>query len=417
MNLETAIKYLAENTQEAEIYFLSETSTKIEAEGNNIRLGKQGTSQGYGIRVIYNNRLGFHYTQTLTREVLDRAIKIAKLSGEDENFCLPQAGNYPNVRGLFHREVAELEEEEASGIVKQMLDIAQELGVITTHAMLSWSTFTERIVNTNGVEAEQKGTAVYAYMSTVAGDKEKSTGFHWETARNMNIDFERVARTSGELAKAGVRAERIEKGSYSVLLKPIAVTELLEYALIPSFNAENVQRGRSRLKRGLKVGEITITDDPTRDGMLYSAVFDGEGKACERKILVQKGVVEEFLYDCYTARREGRESNGSAERSSHSSPPRIEASNFILSGMESSDLEAELVVHGLIGAHTSNPVTGDFSVEVRNAFLEGKPVKKAIISGNVFEMLEKIEALGKKPEQYSRVVTPEVLLSEIRVVT
>ncbi|HEQ78269.1 MAG TPA: TldD/PmbA family protein, partial [Euryarchaeota archaeon] len=147
-----------------------------------------------------------------------------------------------------------------------------------------------------------------------------------------------------------------------------------------------------------------------------SSRMDDEGKATEKKVLVDKGVLKEFLYDCYTAKKEGRESNGSASRGSYSSLPKVGASNFILSCKESSTIDAELVINGLIGAHTSNSITGDFSVEVSNAYLKDKPVKKAIISGNVFELIKNISAFGKDKKQFSKVVSPSIEFENIRVV-
>ncbi len=420
MNIDKALSYLSEKADLAEIYFTEENSEKIEVEGKEIRLTKAGYSRGYGIRVIKDSRLGFYHTNELSKEALDKALQIARVAKKDENFCLPSEKRYPDVKGTYDKKIEELEIEKAKDYLTVMLEKAEDYKVRVTTAAVSWGHYSYEVYNTLGVEARDRGTSIFAYMSTVAGEIDKSsTGIYYDTSRNLDLDFEFIGREASVLAKESLNPEKIETRDYTVILKPMAVTELLENALIPSFSADNIQRQRSLLsgKKGEKIfGNVTIIDDGTLKAGLLTSRMDGEGKATEKKVLVEKGVVKEFLYDCYTARKEGRESNGSASRSSYSALPKIDASNFIISGEESSSLDAELVVNGLIGAHTSNPITGDFSVEVRNAYLKGKPVKKAIISGNVFELMNQISALGKDYHQFSNVFTPSIELDNIRVV-
>jgi PmbA protein len=212
----------------------------------------------------------------------------------------------------------------------------------------------------------------------------------------------------------------LKTGRRRVILHPMAVTELLEYTLIPSFSADNVQRGRSKL--GGMVGQkifagFDIADDATVLNGLMTEPFDDEGVSSNRTSLVKKGVLKGFLYDTYTANKEGRKSTGNGQRSSNASLPSVGPSNFVISGDETIGNEDEaLVVHGLIGAHTSNPISGDFSCETKNAFLNGKSIKKAIVSGNIFEILKSGIKFGSDVKQYSSVLSPSIEIPEIMVV-
>ncbi len=420
MNIDKALGYLSDKADEAEIYFVKENSEKIEVEGKDIRLTSAGYSSGYGIRVLKDFRLGFYYTTELSEEALNKSLEIAEVARRDENFCLPSEKNYPEVEGIYDKRIEELEIHEAKEYLSSMLHKAEDYKVRVTTAAISWEYYTTEIYNTHGVEARSTGTDIFAYLSTVAGDiDESSTGLYYDASRKLDLDFEDIGREASSLAKKSLNPEKIETGNYTIALKPMAVAELLENALIPSFNADNVQRQRSILsgKKGEKLfGNLSIIDDGTLEAGLLSSRMDDEGKATERKVLVDRGVLKDFLYDCYTAKKEGRESNGSASRGSYSSLPKVDASNFILSCKESSTIDAELVINGLIGAHTSNSITGDFSVEVSNAYLKDKPVKKAIISGNVFELIKSISAFGKDKKQFSNVVSPSIEFENIRVV-
>jgi PmbA protein len=70
------------------------------------------------------------------------------------------------------------------------------------------------------------------------------------------------------------------------------------------------------------------------------------------------------------------------------------------------------VVGSLIGAHTANPISGDFSVEAKNAFLispekVARPVGSLMLAGNFFELLKDIE-VGRDVRVVGAIVTPTV---------
>jgi PmbA protein len=88
---------------------------------------------------------------------------------------------------------------------------------------------------------------------------------------------------------------------------------------------------------------------------------------------------------------------------------------------EISEISDGITVHSVMGAHTANPITGDFSVEARNAFeiKNGEitnPIKKAMISGNIFEIMKKVEGLNSEIKQYGSFVMPKLLAHDLRVV-
>ena len=276
--------------------------------------------------------------------------------------------------------------------------------------------YEEEIANTHGLSGTDKGTIITAYLSTVAKDAGVSTGSYYDVSRLLDLDFFEIGKEAAHLASSSLGAERVKTLKTDVILKPPAVTELFEHALMPSFSAEGVQRGRSQL--GDKVGEtiavdVGMTDEGHLKNGLMSAKFDSEGVSSGKTPLLTDGVLRGFLYDTYTASKGGVKSTGNASRDSFSSIPQVAPTNVIVAG--SGEITEGLVVHGLIGAHTSNPVSGDFACETRNAFLDGKPVRKAIISGNVFEVLKNIKGFGKDTKQFSHIVSPSIQFSDVTV--
>jgi PmbA protein len=143
--------------------------------------------------------------------------------------------------------------------------------------------------------------------------------------------------------------------------------------------------------------------------------FDGEGVASRRNTVIENGVLKGFLYDSYTAGKDGRKSTGNAVRSGYSDVPRLGLRNLIVSSEHAFDLEAEtkgMLVNGFIGAHTANPISGDFSVEARNSFFvapneEPRPISSMMLAGNIFDLLKDMD-VGIDVRAVDSVVTPSV---------
>ncbi|HTY53409.1 MAG TPA: metallopeptidase TldD-related protein, partial [Methanomicrobiales archaeon] len=83
--------------------------------------------------------------------------------------------------------------------------------------------------------------------------------------------------------------------------------------------------------------------------------------------------------------------------------------------------EKALYVHDVVGAHTANPVSGDFSVECQNPIrVEGgefrEPVRKAMLSGNLFDALRGIGGIGKGGRIVGNAILPCVRLKDMQVI-
>jgi len=213
-----------------------------------------------------------------------------------------------------------------------------------------------------------------------------------------------------------------------VLLEPMAFSDILENTFLPSLNADNVQKGRSALigKMGSIIADekLSLIDDGTLSGGLGTASTDDEGTPSRKNELVKNGTLTSFIYDCYTAGKEKRESTGNAVRGSFTSTPSISIRNLIVD-YPRSDITGEtrdgVIVNSVIGAHTANPISGDFSVEARNSFFIkdgelGSPIKSMMISGNIFELLKNIDGAGKDIRRVGNILTPTMRVSKMKVI-
>jgi PmbA protein len=416
MEVKEGLSMLAKQADEAEIFRSSERSMTLEIKGTEIDLTKESVSEGFGIRVIVGKRAGFAFSNRLDEAVLKRAIGSAKIAEKDEHLGLPDVQKYGKGGGYDNGIVA-LDVEALIGFSRELVSPCGDYGVIPTTGSITASSYEEEIANVHGVSGTDNGTMMTAYLSTVAKDTEVATGFYYGVSRFMDLDFADIGKEAARLASTSLGAGKVGTLKTDLIMKPSAVTELFEHSLLPSFSADSVQRGRSVLggKLGEEIaGNVSITDSGNLQEGLMSAKFDGEGVSSKDTPLLEDGVLRGFLYDTYTANKDGIKSTGNATRDSFSSAPQVGPNNVTVRGR--GDIGDGLVVHGLIGAHTSNPVSGDFSCETRNAFLDGLPVKKAIVSGNVFELLKNIKGFGTDVKQYSHIITPSIQFSDVTVI-
>ncbi len=415
--IEKALNRLSKRADEAEIFKIESKNASIKTKKHAIDSFKEKSALGYGVRVIKDKKMGFYSTNSLNEKAIDTAVKIAKIAERDKDLTLPDKQAYKQ----FSYPAIEMEVEEGIEMARELVSAGKDLkDVNLTSGTISWGDSTVTVTNTNDVYGEKSEFTLSAYLGTVAKGAEPATGFHFEVSRKKDINAFEVGRAACTLARDSLNAKSLKTGERRVILKPMAVTELLENTLIPSFSADNVQRGRSKLQGML--GEklfsgINIIDDPTLDSGLMSETFDDEGVSARKTGLVENGVLKGFLYDTYTASKEAIESTGNGARPSHSALPSVGPSNFIINGEDRMEAEdSALIVHGLVGAHTANPISGDFSCETRNAFLDGQPIKKAIVSGNLFEILKEGVKFGDDEKQYSSVRSPSIELSDVMVV-
>jgi len=428
-----AEKEISKYCDDYEIYIEKEKVFEFDAQKNNIEFIKEEINLGIGIRVITGNKLGFAYTSDLEKieDLAQKAYSNGKLNEKDENFAFGEKSKLAKVKGVFDSKFENLDIEECADFLKSIIATCEEEQCEPTSGGFS-AGFQERlIVNSNGVSANSKSTGFSSFIAVNAEkDGEKSTAYDGVSSCLFNLDGEKLAKETCQIAKDSIGGVNIDTGDMNVVLDYHAGVGLLS-TFINGFNADNVQRGRSVLQD--KIGDrivdnnLSIYDDGTFVGGLNSGACDSEGTPSKKTVLVKDGVLNSFIYDMYTAKKANDEdtvSTSNGFRGSYASTPSVSPSNVIFDFNEKisiSEIDNGFLATDVLGAHTANPISGDFSVEANNAFLiEGgeitKPVKKAMISGNIFNALTNCEGVKSEIKQYGSCIIPKILCKDLRVI-
>ncbi|MEM2281424.1 MAG: TldD/PmbA family protein [Candidatus Bathyarchaeia archaeon] len=426
---------------EAEAFAYEGLTTTVAIERGQIAKSSRIIDRGLGVRTVVNKALGFSYTNILTdkgaiENAVLKALKSAKASKPDEDWQgLPPKKPYPKVRDTFDKTIYELSPEELVKTASIMLEACEKTDrrVFPVEGGVGASYLSRAIANSNGIAGYDCGTVVECSLATVAQEGGEVTPicFEFNTERVYKIDPEWVGVEAARQAASALKARRVETKSMNVVLAHFALQQLLYYTLMDAVKADNVQRKQSALqgKIGEKVAseDVIIQDDGVLDGGLRTWKFDGEGVPQQKTIIIENGILRNYLYDNYTAKKEGKESTGNAFRAGYLSTPRIEATNFhILPGKKSpkelvSEIDEGLLVYSVQGAHSSNPASGEFSVVATPAWKIEKgeithAVKGAMLAGNVFEALKNIFALANNERKIGQLVAPWVLIGNVKVI-
>lgn len=439
---EFAVKFaLKGGADEAEAFAYEGLTTIVAIERGQIAKSSRIVDRGLGVRTVVNKAVGFSYTNILTdkaaiEETVLKALKSAKASKPDKDWQgLPAKKPFNQVKDTFDEAICELSPEDLVRTASIMLEACEKTDkrVFPVEGGIGASYLVRAIANSNGVTGFDQGTVVECSLATVAQEGGEVTPicFEFNVERLYKIDPEWVGVEAARQAASALKAKRVETKSMQVILAHFALQQLLHYTLVEAVKADCVQRNQSALqgKIGKEVASeiVTVYDDGLLDGGLRTWKFDGEGVPQQKTTLIEKGVLRGYIYDNYTAKKDGKDSTGNAFRAGYLSTPRIEATNFhFVPGKRSpeeliGEISEGLLVYSVQGAHSSNPASGEFSVVATPAWKieKGKivhSVKGAMLAGNIFDILKNISTLANNERKIGQLVAPWMLVENVKVI-
>lgn len=188
---------------------------------------------------------------------------------------------------------------------------------------------------------------------------------------------------------------------------------------------------------------VDIVDDGTMQWGTGTKPVDDEGVPVSTKTVISKGVLDNYFYNTYAAKKAGVRSTGNAVRSSHKALPGIDVTNFYIKPKESQEsgdsrqesvdrsqetgenngliksLSKGILILNAMGLHTANPISGDFSIGISGLWIENGetayPIKEAVMSGNILDLFNKLEALGGDMEFYGNIGSPSLLIGNMDI--
>jgi PmbA protein len=426
---------------EAEAYASREGGREVRVHGGEVESLTAAAQSGIGIRAWIGGRVGYAYGTDLSEDGVEtiaaRAAAAAAIADEDEFAAPPQPSAIEALPGLSDPSVGTW----TTGQVAE-LALSVERTALAADSRVAgveqvvYADAAERvaIASSTGVAGEFESSDCYAYLQALAeGNGVRETGLGFGLARGPeDLDPEAMGNEAAARATAMIGAAKPESRSCSVVLDPTVAASFV--GLIGgALGAAAVQRGRSpfagRLGEELASEALVLHDDGRDPGGAASAPFDGEGVSRRRTALIEDGCLRAFLYDTYTANREGSVSTGSASRQGYRSQPKVSASNLVVApgSLSFAELLAAAgegaFVTDVAGLHSGvNPVTGVFSVGASGRAIRGgelaEPLREFTIAGDLIALLGDVRAAGAEPRWVpfgGSVRTPALLVGALAI--
>jgi PmbA protein len=436
---EDAAKILRERSLDSfDVYVRWSSSISAEAKEQKLDAFEQAQTWGVGIRALLpGGRLGFAFatgSPEAVREAASMAARNAESSEPDESNAipLPSGEAFPEIME-YDEDVARVTADDAIARAVELEKAALDYDPRITKVRKASSSFSEArwaILSSEGLKAQSRGTWLSCGVMTVAEeDNDSQMGYGFDYSRRLSgIDYISAGAEAGEKAVSLLKARKAPTGKFPVIIENEVAAEFLG-VLASSFSGEALVKGRSLLagKTGQKIFSeiLNIHDDATLPGGLSTRPFDDEGVRSRRIHLVQGGIFQGFLHNTYTAKRTGTSSTGNAVRAGFRSAPGVSPTNLYIDkgGLDREELMARvdkgLLVREVLGMHTANPISGDFSVGIAGLWIEGGkvayPVREGAIAGNLISIFSGIDAVGSDLRFVGRLGAPSLLLKPISV--
>jgi TldD protein len=385
-----------------------------------------GRDRGAGLRVVRGDTTGFAHTADLSHEGLFRAAEAAAgaARGGGGGTRTAQLEERPPARADDALVLPETVDKARKVEVLARADAAARgEGTAITSVTATYADARRRIqvANSDGLLASDDRVRTRMGVQCVAtADTGMQTG-HEAPGRTMGfeifdeIDPEAVGRKAARTALTLLEAVPAPTGRIPVVLKRGAGGVLFHEACGHGLEADFVWKGatvfKDRLGDQVASPLVTLVDDGTYGREWGTLAIDDEGHPTQRNVLIENGILTDYMYDVLRSRKEGRVPSGNGRRETYRHLPLPRMTNtFLLAGESEPDDIIRSVDYGIycvqLGGGQVDTATGDFVFGVTEAYLIEKgeitqPIRAAQLIGNGPEVLRMVDAVGNDFETWT----------------
>lgn len=403
----------------AEIYIEEKDTYGVVIENGKVENSAISHSYGAGIRLLNKLQSVYGYTNEVNEKSLTKLIQNLSNSFHEkqclkvENLVTKKAKNLSHVEQSF----SSIDDNMIIDYLKKGERILREFDkrIVRTTASFSYSITKVQIVSTKGINhLDYKERGRCALMCVAADQGKIETGFEGPGASAgfehflNNVDIEELARNAASKTIMMLEAKECPSGKMPVVIGNGFGGTLFHEACGHPLEASSVSKNLSVFsgKIGQQIASpiLSAVDDGTIANEWGTNNIDDEGNKTEKTLLIENGILKDYLIDDFNGRRMGRKGNGASRRQSYKYEPTSRMSNtYICAGKSTPEEIIKATKFGLyaksIQGGQVNPVTGEFNFGCAEAYLirDGKicePVRGASIIGTGQDILKKIDMIG-----------------------
>jgi len=412
-----AVVAQARDGEQIEAFVSRDNETAVRVYEGQVEHFVSAQSEGIGIRVIRDGRTGFAYAGTLEADAIDEVLAEARdnveFGGADEWAGLAEPDGVDVVpQELWSEELAQYPTDRKIELAKELerLTLAADPRIRVDDSNYADVSVESAVASTTGIRRSSRENGCYVSVGTLADDgDETQTGFGFSVGRTPDeFNLPKAAQEAADRATRLLGSVKPPSKRVTVVLDPYVTSQFLSI-IAGTLNGEAVIKGRSlfkdRLGDAVASPLFTLIDDPTNPLAYTATDVDGEGLAARRNVLIDQGVLQQFVHSSYSARRAGTVSTGNAVRGGFKGTPGVGCLALQLSPGTRSQAEIiagitdGVLVQSVSGMHSGvNPISGDFSTGASGLLITdgaiGAPVREFTIASTLQRMLLDVVEVG-----------------------
>jgi PmbA protein len=414
-----------------------------------VRLGqvetlKESGARGIGVRVFLGpsgaHRTANTSTSDFTEAGLDQlvrgAIDLAQVTSQDPFGGLPEPGAMGQVAGnldLYYEDVYSMPAAERIEYARRA-----EAAALSADPRLKNSdggsfdaaTGHKVMANSRGFVGEYRrsycSVAAMPIAQTEQGGMQRDYWFSSARTLGKLASPESIGAEAARRTLRRLNARRVATQRVPIVFAP-EIARSLVGNIFEAANGDSVYRGASfwadQLGQQVASSNVTVIDDGTIPGLFGTAPFDGEGLPTRRTVIVENGVLKNYLLNTYTGRKLSMQSTGNASRGLAGTPGIGAGNLFLENGSVSpeqllADVKVGFYVTELMGFGV-NMVTGDYSRGAAGLWIENGELTFAVeeitIAGNLKEMLNNVTAIANDLEFRGAVASPTLRIDGMTI--
>jgi PmbA protein len=384
---------------------------------------KESGSRGVGLRVLFATQNGYRVASTSSSDfteagidhLVQGAIALARVTSEDPFAGLADASEFGQIEGdlqLYHEDVYSLPTAERIDYARRAEAAALSADTRITNSdggSFDASTGHRIFANSRGFLGEYRSSSCSVSASPIAlGKSGEMQRDYWYSHQRSLKKLDTPESVGAEAARRTLRrldGRRVKTQQVPVVFAPEIARSLIG-AIFDAASGDSIYRGASfftgKLGEQVAAASVNVINDGTLIGGFGTSPFDAEGLPSRRTVVVENGVLKNYLLNTYTARKLNMKSTASAARGLAGNPGTGTDNLFLVAGnLSPADILREipsgLYITELIGQGV-NMVTGDYSRGASGLWIENGeltfPVQEITIAGNLKDMFRNITAIG-----------------------
>ncbi len=402
----------------AELFVENNAKNSIRVINGKVESANSGIDFGIGLRVICGDMVVYSYTNKKDeKSLLDMAIKSAKaVKGSSKLNKIVF-----NEMKLVNNNIVKIRPEDISKkeIVDYLItgsDAAFAYDNLITQTSMGYLDSTQNILiaNTDGLWTEDERIRTRITVSAVASNAtEKQTGYFGPGALQgfefcKNSDIEAIAIEASRSAVTMLKAENCPSGKMPVIIDNgfggVIFHEACGHGLEAAAIAKNASVFAGKLGQKIASSKVTAIDDGTIPNSWGSVNIDDEGERTTKNVLIEDGILKNYMVDKYNGKLLGLKPTGASRRQSYKFEPTSRMTNtYIAAGTDKKDDIIADTEYGLyakyMGGGSVNPASGEFNFAVNEAYVirNGKicePVRGATLIGKGSQVLLDIDRVS-----------------------